>query len=110
MEGYGFTWSKSKGKHNAIEEKLDRAMTSFDWLNMLPNVKLRNLIAFKLNHSPIHLLLDANCKKPFYRKIRFKTTWLLEPFFPSIIKEGWENALTDNLISKLERFSSYMNS
>lgn len=88
MEGYGFTWSKSKGKHNAIEEKLDRAMTSFDWLNMLPNVKLRNLIAFKLNHSPIHLLLDANCRKSFRKQFRFENSRFLEPSLDVVVKEG----------------------
>jgi len=30
MEGYKFTWAKRKGKFNVVEEKLDRALATFD--------------------------------------------------------------------------------
>jgi len=37
MEGYNYTWSKSKGQPNAIEEKLDRTLANLDWFDMFPD-------------------------------------------------------------------------
>lgn len=59
MEGYKYTWTKSKGKTNAIEEKFDRAMANLEWLDMFPNFKFRNTMALKSDHSLTHLILDS---------------------------------------------------
>lgn len=101
MEGYKFTWSKSKGKSDAIEEKLDTMLANLDWIDMFPNFKLKNIVASKSDHSPIRLLLDANCKKPCRKHCRFKNSWLLEPSLDAIVKEGWNNGVYDDLILKL---------
>ncbi|KAL3037611.1 hypothetical protein AAZX31_01G078500 [Glycine max] len=73
-EGYKFTWTKSKRKPDEIEEKLDRALANLDWLDMFPDFKLKNFIASKSDHSPIHLLLDANCRKSFRKQFRFENS------------------------------------
>ncbi|CAN0881461.1 hypothetical protein LINGRAHAP2_LOCUS14251 [Linum grandiflorum] len=52
MEGYPFTWVRSKGKSNCVEERLDRAMVNGAWLQNFPNAVLRNLIALVSDHSP----------------------------------------------------------
>ncbi|GAU48556.1 hypothetical protein TSUD_405720 [Trifolium subterraneum] len=38
LEGYPFTWIKSRGTPHVIEERLDRAMASTSWLNLFPNL------------------------------------------------------------------------
>lgn len=65
MEGYKFTWSRSKGKSNAIKEKLDKALANRDWLDMFQNFKFLNTVASKYDHSPIHLVLESNCRNYF---------------------------------------------
>jgi exonuclease III len=55
LEGYPFTWVKSRGQSHVIEERLDRAMATSSWLMMYPDVKLRNLLASPSDHSPILL-------------------------------------------------------
>lgn len=87
-EGYKFTWTKSKRKPDEIEEKLDRALANLDWLDMFPDFKLKNFIASKSDHSPIHLLLDANCRKSFRKQFRFENSRFLEPSLDVVVKEG----------------------
>ena len=45
LEGYPFTWARGKGKANGVEERLDRAMVTPSWLSMVPEARLRNLVA-----------------------------------------------------------------
>ncbi|PNX78269.1 CNGC5-like protein, partial [Trifolium pratense] len=42
LEGYPYTWVKSRGATNAIEERLDRAMANSIWLTTYPSVKLED--------------------------------------------------------------------
>lgn len=51
LEGYQFTWVKSRGSEHMIEERLDRALANLDWLSTFPNAKL------SLRHIQIILLL-----------------------------------------------------
>ncbi|PNX65717.1 endonuclease/exonuclease/phosphatase family protein, partial [Trifolium pratense] len=38
LEGYPFTWIKSRGTPHVIEERFDRAMASASWLHLFSNV------------------------------------------------------------------------
>jgi hypothetical protein len=55
LEGYPYTWIKSRGSPIVIQERFDRAMANSAWLMMYPNVKLLNLLASHSDHSPILL-------------------------------------------------------
>lgn len=45
LEGYPYTWSKSLRTPDRVKERLDRALSSGNWLDLFPNVVLFNLIA-----------------------------------------------------------------
>jgi endonuclease/exonuclease/phosphatase family metal-dependent hydrolase len=55
LDGYPFTWIKSRGPDHVVEERLDRAMVNSHWLLLFPDVKLLNLLASHSDHSPILL-------------------------------------------------------
>ncbi|KAK2449721.1 hypothetical protein QL285_008883 [Trifolium repens] len=44
LEGYPYTWIKSRGSPTVVEERLDRAMANSKWLMTYPGVKLLNLL------------------------------------------------------------------
>ncbi|XP_058741816.1 uncharacterized protein LOC131614184 [Vicia villosa] len=58
LEGYPFTWTKSRGTPHMIEERLDRSLITSEWLRLFPSAKLLNLIASHSNHTPILLCCD----------------------------------------------------
>ena len=63
-----------------VEEKLDCCLASDAWLNLFPQVKLLNLIAFVSYHSPILLrTVGSIAKKRRFRKFQFENSWLSEP-------------------------------
>jgi hypothetical protein len=55
LEGYLYTWVKSEGTPNVIQERLDRAMANSEWLIMHLEAKPLKIIASHFNHSPILL-------------------------------------------------------
>ncbi|KAG5106720.1 hypothetical protein JHK82_043690 [Glycine max] len=85
MEGFQMTWAKCKGKHDAIEDKLDRGLATFDWMDLFPNFKLTNFVA------------------------QFENLWLLEPELNDIVHHGWIKSLSDDIIAKINSFSEEMN-
>ncbi|XP_058762616.1 uncharacterized protein LOC131636004 [Vicia villosa] len=65
-----FTWVKSRGSEHMIEEILDRAFATPEWLNLFPTVSLTNLIASYSDHSPI--LLSCKIVQTLCRDIKFR--------------------------------------
>jgi endonuclease/exonuclease/phosphatase family metal-dependent hydrolase len=55
LDGYPFTWIKSRGASHVIEERLDRAFADTNWLMLYPEVRLQNLLTSHSDHSPILL-------------------------------------------------------
>lgn len=55
LEGYPFTWTKSRGTVWMVEERLDRALPNSVWLDLFSDAKLVNLLASHSDHSPILL-------------------------------------------------------
>ncbi|CAN0876220.1 hypothetical protein LINGRAHAP2_LOCUS11181 [Linum grandiflorum] len=90
LEGYPFTWVRSKGKSNCVEERLDRAMVNGAWLQNFPNVILRNLIAPVSDHSPI-LLNTRQCEihRPL-RRFRFENKWCEEQTLKPLVTVKWD--------------------
>lgn len=58
LDGHHFTWHKSRGTDQMVEERLDRALANPKWIACFPNVRLQNLVASHSNHTPILLQCD----------------------------------------------------
>ncbi|MCH80176.1 hypothetical protein A2U01_0000939, partial [Trifolium medium] len=89
LEGHRFTWIKSRGTPHVIEERLDRAMASSDWLALFPEVKLINLLASHSDHSPILLQTDPMLRTNFTFSFKFENLWLKEEDVGEVVEKGW---------------------
>lgn len=58
LTGYSFTWSRRKGHSDFVEERLDRAFATSNWLSLYPNVQLVNAMAPISDHTLIFLIMD----------------------------------------------------
>lgn len=65
LEGYPFTWEKSKGTTDAVEEKLDHALVSASWMNIFMHPVLSNLVVAISDHSPILLNTEVQVSHAF---------------------------------------------
>jgi hypothetical protein len=91
LDGYPFTWVKSSGTDHMIEERLDRALVSSDWLAKFPNAKLRNILSSHSDHSPILLHCSTVVQQQYKHEFRFENSWLLEEDIGEVVQEGWND-------------------
>jgi hypothetical protein len=89
LEGHQFTWTKSRGASHEIEERLDRAMVSSDWLALFPEAKLINLLASHSDHSPILLQSDPMLRTNYKYSFKFENSWLKEEDVGVVVEAGW---------------------
>ncbi|WJX23528.1 hypothetical protein P8452_12731 [Trifolium repens] len=89
LEGHRFTWIKSGGTANVIEERLDRAMASTEWLTLFPEVKLTNLLASHSDHSPILLETNRQTRTTHSYSFKFENLWLKEEDIVEVVESGW---------------------
>ena len=77
MEGYQFTWEKSRGTPSWVEERLDRALASQMWISLFDNACVFNLETPSSDHSALFLdfLVGQAIRK---RRFRFENVWLKE--------------------------------
>jgi hypothetical protein len=74
INGYPFTWFKSSGTERMIEERLDRALASSDWLEKFPNATLRNILSSHSDHSPILLHCSPVVKHSYKHDFKFENS------------------------------------
>ncbi|XP_073019349.1 uncharacterized protein [Primulina eburnea] len=108
MQGYQFTWSRSRGKSNAVEEKLDRAFGNSEWMALFPNAQLSNLVASISDHSPLFLRTTQPEIFLQKRKFRFKNKWLREPDFMELVQNSWNAESSQDLLPRMERCSELL--
>ncbi|XP_073153301.1 uncharacterized protein [Henckelia pumila] len=78
MKGHAFTWEKSSGSPNFIEERLDRALATTAWVRFFGNAEVWNLEVVTSDHSAIFLKpnVDVLSRR---KRFCFENSWILEP-------------------------------
>lgn len=76
--GHQDTWERGRGKPDWMEVKLDRALTTEEWLDKFPMAKLYNLEGSTSDHSPIILIPKKNEVRQVRVKFKFENAWLLK--------------------------------
>ena len=93
--GNKFTWVRMK--HNLIvtQARLDRAIASQEWCELMKVREIRHLTASVSDHSPILLCCsDGDSKRvnsTARRRWHFEEMWLRHPNCKEVIKDSWES-------------------
>ena len=103
--GNKFTWSKSFPNGGMVWERLDRAVSTEEWLDLFSVTKVQTLSCVTLDHSPILILPDGFGAK-LNRPWRFEQIWLENRGCYDTVKGTWELAATGSpmatVMSKIE--------
>lgn len=106
--GGNFTWEKSRGSKNWVEERLDRAFASSSWWSKFPLCKLNLIDVSVSDHNPIFLVLvNVTISRKVFR-FKFENMWLKEPSFAKEIVDYWRKIPVMHLIPKLKEVSKFM--
>lgn len=106
--GGSFTWEKSRGKENWVQERLDRAFANVDWWAKFPLCKLSVCVAPVSDHNPVFLELISTVISKRKFRFRFENIWLKEPSFMKEVTEFWKSIPVAHLIPKLMSISRFM--
>lgn len=101
MIGYRFTWERSRGSPQWVEERLDRALASQSWLSLFDNVVVENLEeAPSSDHSA--LLLDFMGSKSISRRVfKFEHCWLREAECRDTVRGSWAASAGCSILDRL---------
>lgn len=114
LQGYPFTWSRSRGKPTGVEERLDRCLVNTSWLGLFPNAMLKNITTPISDHTAILLHTSLPGVMASKKRFRFENKWLSEAELPDLIQNYWTNrqgmSIIDHLSSTAEALSSWSKS
>nr|POE52452.1 hypothetical protein CFP56_74007 [Quercus suber] len=84
--GPKFTWFYERSDGSQIRDRLDKALATFDWVNLFPMACLHHLTSSASDHSPLelHFVGKTNAKKP-KKLFRFESMWLKESWCEEVI-------------------------
>uniref|UniRef100_A0A803P924 Reverse transcriptase domain-containing protein n=1 Tax=Cannabis sativa TaxID=3483 RepID=A0A803P924_CANSA len=93
--GYPYTWEKGRDIREWIEERLDRALVTHDWMSLFTQLVLLNLEISTSDHCPIFLVFKGNIPSSSHHSFRFENAWLREPLCEQIVESCWgESGIT----------------
>ncbi|XP_060968619.1 uncharacterized protein LOC115710455 [Cannabis sativa] len=95
LVGYPYTWEKGRDIREWIEERLDRALVTHDWMSLFTQLVLLNLEISTSDHCPIFLVFKGNIPSSSHHSFRFENAWLREPLCEQIVESCWgESGIT----------------
>ncbi|GAU39014.1 hypothetical protein TSUD_378900 [Trifolium subterraneum] len=108
LEGYPYTWIKSRGTGHVIEERLDRALVSSEWLYKFPDAKLINLVSSHSDHSPILLQCTPMIRQHYKYEFKFENSWLKEEDIGEVVDEGWRKGAGLDIVHRLTQCANQL--
>lgn len=89
FEGHQFTWERSRGKPEWVQEKLDRILVSDDWREKFGGARAQSLVSSRSDHLPIFLEVIKVQQHNFSRRFKFENLWLQEARCREIVISSW---------------------
>ncbi|XP_019176908.1 PREDICTED: uncharacterized protein LOC109172215 [Ipomoea nil] len=104
MDGYQFTWEKSKGMINWMEERLDKVLVTESWLSTVLSARVTNLATRKSDHSALFLGIHDSVGRGGTSKMgfRFEMAWLHDEWCRGVMEQAWEEGRTRGLQDCIE--------
>ena len=100
ISGYPFTWEKSRGFVNWVEERLNRAMVTNLWFSLFENACVFNLKTPTSDHSALFLEFIVEVKQ-HTRRFRFENAWINEGGCRNIVVDSWNRNPNNDVQRKI---------
>lgn len=100
--GSAFTWERSRGTVNWVQERLDRGVSNSEWQSLFPRATIKVLEVSTSDHMPLFLELNRMIYVPKVRKFRFENAWIRDDQCLRVVQESWDQTEGRNIIDKVE--------
>lgn len=101
MKGLSFTWEKSRGTHNWLEERLDRAVATADWCLLHASASVTGLRTTSSDHAALFLDTKEIPTRRAARSFRFEMAWLRDEGCDKVVNEAWLDSCAYDFCSRL---------
>ncbi|KAG8500497.1 hypothetical protein CXB51_002739 [Gossypium anomalum] len=94
--GQWFTWERGRFRSTNIRERLDRGVTSLNWMNLFPSYSITHLSHSFSDHCPVFMNTVGNlgrCESVGNKLFRFEAKWCLDESFEAIVQQAWADPL-----------------
>ncbi|XP_019158912.1 PREDICTED: uncharacterized protein LOC109155728 [Ipomoea nil] len=98
--GYQFTWQRSKGTPDMVEEKLDRFLVTESWLVQFEGP--RSLPCPYSDHLPLMLSPIVINHLPRRHRFCFDNMWLREPVLREVVEHSWGRTTGMDVFQRVE--------
>ncbi|XP_019164501.1 PREDICTED: uncharacterized protein LOC109160652 [Ipomoea nil] len=105
FSGYQFTWHRSRGTPNMVEEKLDRVLCSDSWLTMFDRATASSIHFPYSDHLPLILNPTAERRETRRARFCFDNIWLREDMCCEIVSHSWERTTGLDTLTRIARCS-----
>ncbi|KAL8118653.1 hypothetical protein AgCh_016247 [Apium graveolens] len=99
--GEKYTWEKSRGKANWVQERLDRGLATQQWRNLFPLAEVRVLEVATSDHLPLYLQLNKQVYVPRRKRFQFENIWIKEKDCFNLVKDSWEHTAGKPILEKM---------
>lgn len=103
FQGEQFTWEKSRGTDNWVQERLDRGLATQTWIDMFPDAVVKVIEMSTSDHLPLFLDLNRKVYVQKRKRFRFENIWIREKDCYNLINECWHEDGHGNIIDKMTR-------
>ncbi|KAF7831272.1 ribonuclease H [Senna tora] len=105
--GYPFTWSNGRCGEDNVQERLDRACVTEEWLCLYPFISVEHNTRSFSDHCVVvvefdEVIPEASTKGK--RLFRFEESWCNEPSCHELVASGWDAG--SNIVEKIKHVSS----
>lgn len=102
--GNEFTWERSRGTTEWIQQRLDRGFSNHEWQNMFPRASVKVLEVSTSDHLPLLLELNRLMYVPKSKKFRFENGWIREEQCLKLVQESWNQTEGMSITEKVEYY------
>ncbi|XP_019150943.1 PREDICTED: uncharacterized protein LOC109147742 [Ipomoea nil] len=102
FDGVQFTWTRSRGLLNMVEEKLDRIFVTPTWQEMFDGATATSLVCPYSDHLPLLLTPVVAVQTTRRRRFLFDNMWLREHRCREIVAKSWEGSRGRDVMTKLQ--------
>ncbi|XP_019173567.1 PREDICTED: uncharacterized protein LOC109169145 [Ipomoea nil] len=101
MLGGNFTWVKGRGTDAWVEEWLDRAVATTDWMDIYDHAQVHNIYIRSSDHCAIAIDVETCPVRAAIRTFKFESAWLLEDGCARVVDEAWRMSTGQNFQERL---------
>ncbi|XP_019166935.1 PREDICTED: uncharacterized protein LOC109162705 [Ipomoea nil] len=105
FSGHQFTWVRSRGMSNMVEEKLDRILVTENWLSMFEGATACSLVSPYSDHLPLLVTPIFTVHSGRRKRFLFDNMWLREDKCREIVAHTWDRTVGFDVLAQIESCS-----